>query len=208
MRAGGRVKRANRAKTECISLEEAENNSFTWEFSISWIFLLLRLHHKRMIEMITWGMSFIWQSWGTWSWLWYQLQRCEGLNLSAGQWRVFFCHKGRLQWDIFSCLPFIDICMSVTHKSICECSPPPFPPYHSLYSHLFYQHVTFLTCVTQLKLQHSLCFSPQLPSSRFCFVSWQHLNHCDVTGDQLTCPRVREGNLLWYSDISAVAGCA
>ncbi|TNN01646.1 uncharacterized protein LOC130535243 [Takifugu flavidus] len=35
--------------------------------------------------------------------------------------------------------------------------------------------------------------STPLPSSRFCFVSWQHLNHCDVTGDQLTCPRVREG---------------
>ncbi|KAK7882866.1 hypothetical protein WMY93_029040 [Mugilogobius chulae] len=32
-----------------------------------------------------------------------------------------------------------------------------------------------------------------LPSSRFQFVSWHRLEHCDVTGDQLTCPRVREG---------------
>uniref|UniRef100_A0A3B4ASB3 U2A'/phosphoprotein 32 family A C-terminal domain-containing protein n=1 Tax=Periophthalmus magnuspinnatus TaxID=409849 RepID=A0A3B4ASB3_9GOBI len=31
-----------------------------------------------------------------------------------------------------------------------------------------------------------------LPSSRFQFVSWHHLEQCHVTGDQLTCPRVRE----------------
>ncbi|XP_068172647.1 uncharacterized protein [Antennarius striatus] len=35
--------------------------------------------------------------------------------------------------------------------------------------------------------------STPLPSSRFRFVSWHHLDQCDVTGDQLTCPRVREG---------------
>ncbi|XP_033970358.1 uncharacterized protein LOC117469968 [Trematomus bernacchii] len=28
-----------------------------------------------------------------------------------------------------------------------------------------------------------------LPSSRFRFVSWHRLEQCDVTGDQLTCPR-------------------
>ncbi|KAK5929038.1 hypothetical protein CgunFtcFv8_010307 [Champsocephalus gunnari] len=28
-----------------------------------------------------------------------------------------------------------------------------------------------------------------LPSSRFRFVSWRRLEQCDVTGDQLTCPR-------------------
>ncbi|XP_038549745.1 uncharacterized protein LOC119883255 [Micropterus salmoides] len=33
----------------------------------------------------------------------------------------------------------------------------------------------------------------RLPSSRFRFVSWHRLEQCDVTGDQLTCPRVREG---------------
>ncbi|XP_024863353.1 uncharacterized protein LOC108240471 isoform X2 [Kryptolebias marmoratus] len=32
-----------------------------------------------------------------------------------------------------------------------------------------------------------------LPSSRFRFVSWHRLEQCNVTGDQLTCPRVREG---------------
>ncbi|XP_077579010.1 uncharacterized protein LOC144200638 [Stigmatopora nigra] len=32
-----------------------------------------------------------------------------------------------------------------------------------------------------------------LPSSRFRFSSWHHLPQCDLTGDQLTCPRVREG---------------
>ncbi|KAJ0063869.1 hypothetical protein NL108_012862, partial [Boleophthalmus pectinirostris] len=32
-----------------------------------------------------------------------------------------------------------------------------------------------------------------LPSSRFQFVSWHRLEQCHVTGDQLTCPRVREG---------------
>uniref|UniRef100_A0A3B3D3Q7 U2A'/phosphoprotein 32 family A C-terminal domain-containing protein n=1 Tax=Oryzias melastigma TaxID=30732 RepID=A0A3B3D3Q7_ORYME len=31
-----------------------------------------------------------------------------------------------------------------------------------------------------------------LPSSRFRFVSWHRLEQCDVTGDQLACPRVRE----------------
>ncbi|CAK6965201.1 uncharacterized protein LOC125888695 [Scomber scombrus] len=35
--------------------------------------------------------------------------------------------------------------------------------------------------------------STPLPSSRFRFVSWHRLEECDVTGDQLTCPRVREG---------------
>ncbi|XP_061924673.1 uncharacterized protein LOC133663951 [Entelurus aequoreus] len=35
--------------------------------------------------------------------------------------------------------------------------------------------------------------STPLPSSRFRFVSWHHLAHCHLTGDQLTCPRVREG---------------
>uniref|UniRef100_A0A665W258 Uncharacterized protein n=1 Tax=Echeneis naucrates TaxID=173247 RepID=A0A665W258_ECHNA len=33
----------------------------------------------------------------------------------------------------------------------------------------------------------------QLPSNRFRFVSWHRLEHCEITGDQLTCPRVREG---------------
>ncbi|XP_034557139.1 uncharacterized protein LOC117825416 [Notolabrus celidotus] len=35
--------------------------------------------------------------------------------------------------------------------------------------------------------------STPLPSSRYRFVSWHRLEQCDVTGDQLTCPRVREG---------------
>uniref|UniRef100_A0A3B5KSZ1 Uncharacterized protein n=1 Tax=Xiphophorus couchianus TaxID=32473 RepID=A0A3B5KSZ1_9TELE len=35
--------------------------------------------------------------------------------------------------------------------------------------------------------------SSGLPSSRFQFVPWHRLEQCEVTGDQLTCPRVREG---------------
>nr|XP_057935519.1 uncharacterized protein LOC131134358 [Doryrhamphus excisus] len=35
--------------------------------------------------------------------------------------------------------------------------------------------------------------STPLPSSRFRFVSWHRLPQCDLTGDQLSCPRVREG---------------
>ncbi|XP_029374219.1 uncharacterized protein LOC115053552 [Echeneis naucrates] len=35
--------------------------------------------------------------------------------------------------------------------------------------------------------------STPLPSNRFRFVSWHRLEHCEITGDQLTCPRVREG---------------
>ncbi|XP_019720505.1 uncharacterized protein LOC109512875 [Hippocampus comes] len=35
--------------------------------------------------------------------------------------------------------------------------------------------------------------STPLPSNRFRFASWHHLPQCDLTGDQLTCPRVREG---------------
>ncbi|KAM8768514.1 uncharacterized protein AB9X84_022644 [Acanthopagrus schlegelii] len=49
---------------------------------------------------------------------------------------------------------------------------------------------------TPLSVDHSpdsgLVATP-LPSSRFRFVSWHRLEQCDVTGDQLTCPRVREG---------------
>lgn len=141
--------------------------------------------------MITKGTSFISQSWGTCSWLWCHLQRCEGLNLSTGQWRVFVSQRETsvrhilmltLHWHLYVCYTQIHMWML--------------------------SHVWLVLHCNQLKLQRSLCFSPQLPSSRFCFVSWQHLNHCDVTGDQLTCPRVREGDLLWYSDINAVAGCA
>lgn len=44
--------------------------------------------------------------------------------------------------------------------------------------------------------------SYQLPSSRFRFASWHRLQQCDVTGDQLTCPRVREG--LWYSKTTLI----
>nr|XP_020455942.1 uncharacterized protein LOC109960300 [Monopterus albus] len=38
-----------------------------------------------------------------------------------------------------------------------------------------------------------LFLSCQLPSDRFRFASWHRLEQCEVTGDQLTCPRVREG---------------
>uniref|UniRef100_A0A3P8TTQ4 U2A'/phosphoprotein 32 family A C-terminal domain-containing protein n=1 Tax=Amphiprion percula TaxID=161767 RepID=A0A3P8TTQ4_AMPPE len=48
-----------------------------------------------------------------------------------------------------------------------------------------------VTC-TPLSVDHSPD-SGLLPSSRFRFVSWHRLEQCDVTGDQLTCPRVREG---------------
>lgn len=99
---------------QCISLEEAENNSFTWE---SWIFLLLRLHHRRMIEMITRGTSFIWQSWGTCSWLWCHLQRCEGLNLSTGQCRVLVSQRETSVRHILMLTPHLNVhvCYSQIH---------------------------------------------------------------------------------------------
>ncbi|XP_069547400.1 leucine-rich repeat-containing protein 46 [Brachyistius frenatus] len=49
---------------------------------------------------------------------------------------------------------------------------------------------------TPLSVEHSPdsgLVSTPLPSNRFRFVSWHRLEQCDVTGDQLTCPRVREG---------------
>uniref|UniRef100_A0A671YCV2 Uncharacterized LOC115596727 n=1 Tax=Sparus aurata TaxID=8175 RepID=A0A671YCV2_SPAAU len=49
---------------------------------------------------------------------------------------------------------------------------------------------------TPLSVDHSPdsgLVSTPLPSSRFRFVSWHRLEQCEVTGDQLTCPRVREG---------------
>uniref|UniRef100_A0A8C7YA94 Uncharacterized protein n=1 Tax=Oryzias sinensis TaxID=183150 RepID=A0A8C7YA94_9TELE len=49
---------------------------------------------------------------------------------------------------------------------------------------------------TPLSVDHSPdsgLVSTPLPSSRFRFVSWHRLEQCDVTGDQLACPRVREG---------------
>ncbi|XP_076853536.1 uncharacterized protein LOC143508793 isoform X2 [Brachyhypopomus gauderio] len=33
----------------------------------------------------------------------------------------------------------------------------------------------------------------ELPSNRFRFISWHHLEEHDIRGDQLACPRVREG---------------
>ncbi|XP_014853600.1 uncharacterized protein LOC106962831 isoform X3 [Poecilia latipinna] len=49
---------------------------------------------------------------------------------------------------------------------------------------------------TPLSVDHSPdsgLVSTPLPSSRFQFVPWHRLEQCEVTGDQLTCPRVREG---------------
>ncbi|CAG6005433.1 unnamed protein product [Menidia menidia] len=49
---------------------------------------------------------------------------------------------------------------------------------------------------TPLSVDHSPdsgLVSTPLPSSRCRFVSWYRLDQCDVTGDQLSCPRVREG---------------
>uniref|UniRef100_A0A096LX62 U2A'/phosphoprotein 32 family A C-terminal domain-containing protein n=1 Tax=Poecilia formosa TaxID=48698 RepID=A0A096LX62_POEFO len=48
---------------------------------------------------------------------------------------------------------------------------------------------------TPLSVDHSPdsgLVSTPLPSSRFQFVPWHRLEQCEVTGDQLTCPRVRE----------------
>nr|XP_029512609.1 uncharacterized protein LOC115127109 [Oncorhynchus nerka] len=57
-----------------------------------------------------------------------------------------------------------------------------------------------LRCVVSLSTSSSVPQSPDsgivktpLPSSRFRFVSWQRLEESDVKGDQLSCPRVREG---------------
>uniref|UniRef100_A0A8C1VE96 U2A'/phosphoprotein 32 family A C-terminal domain-containing protein n=1 Tax=Cyprinus carpio TaxID=7962 RepID=A0A8C1VE96_CYPCA len=61
-----------------------------------------------------------------------------------------------------------------------------FPKSHSHYSELSDTHTPF-----------SVELTPDsgivLPSSRFRFVSWHWLEEHDVRGDQLACPRVREG---------------
>lgn len=49
------------------------------------------------------------------------------------------------------------------------------------------------TAFRNLWAEPDLLSAPQLPSGRFRFASWQHLQLCDVTGDQLSCPRVRKG---------------
>ncbi|XP_072551939.1 uncharacterized protein [Salminus brasiliensis] len=49
---------------------------------------------------------------------------------------------------------------------------------------------------TPLSVEHtpdSGIVATPLPSSRFRFTSWHRLEEHDVRGDQLTCPRVREG---------------
>ncbi|XP_029629896.1 uncharacterized protein LOC115206859 [Salmo trutta] len=65
-----------------------------------------------------------------------------------------------------------------------------FPKSHSSqYSEISVTH-------TQLSVDQSpdsgIVTTP-LPSSRFRFASWQRLEESDVRGDQLSCPRVREG---------------
>ncbi|KAL7870771.1 hypothetical protein SRHO_G00082680 [Serrasalmus rhombeus] len=65
-----------------------------------------------------------------------------------------------------------------------------FPKSHSShYSELSDTH-------TPLSVEHtpdSGIVATPLPSSRFRFTSWHRLEEHDVRGDQLTCPRVREG---------------
>ncbi|CAL8335364.1 unnamed protein product [Boreogadus saida] len=65
-----------------------------------------------------------------------------------------------------------------------------FPKSHSSqYSDLSVKH-------TPPSVEHSPdsgVVSTPLPSSRFRFVSWHRLEQSDVRGNQLTCPRVREG---------------
>ncbi|KAF4072040.1 hypothetical protein AMELA_G00269820 [Ameiurus melas] len=65
-----------------------------------------------------------------------------------------------------------------------------FPKSHSShYSELSYTH-------TPLSVEHTTdsgIVATPLPSSRFRFTSWHEIKETDVRGDQLSCPRVREG---------------
>ncbi|CAJ1065735.1 uncharacterized protein LOC117825416 [Xyrichtys novacula] len=65
-----------------------------------------------------------------------------------------------------------------------------FPKSHS--SHCSDPRVTRSPLSVDQSSDSGLVSTP-LPSCRFRFVSWHCLEQCDVTGDQLTCPRVREG---------------
>uniref|UniRef100_A0A3Q1HIR7 U2A'/phosphoprotein 32 family A C-terminal domain-containing protein n=1 Tax=Anabas testudineus TaxID=64144 RepID=A0A3Q1HIR7_ANATE len=47
--------------------------------------------------------------------------------------------------------------------------------------------------VSLMKCSNNCELIMDLPSNRFRFLSWHRLEQCEVTGDQLTCPRVREG---------------
>ncbi|KAL0973455.1 hypothetical protein UPYG_G00203860 [Umbra pygmaea] len=65
-----------------------------------------------------------------------------------------------------------------------------FPKSHSSqYSDL---SVTHTPLSVDLSPDSGIVTTP-LPSSRFRFTSWQDLEQSDVRGDQLSCPRVREG---------------
>uniref|UniRef100_A0A671LN74 Uncharacterized protein n=1 Tax=Sinocyclocheilus anshuiensis TaxID=1608454 RepID=A0A671LN74_9TELE len=64
-----------------------------------------------------------------------------------------------------------------------------FPKSHSHYSELSDTHTPFSV---ELTPDSGIVATP-LPSSRFRFASWHWLEEHDVRGDQLACPRVREG---------------
>ena len=75
------------------------------------------------------------------------------------------------------------------------------------YDYIQGKDVTHLLCLQHYTEWSCSPLSPiKLPSSRFRFVSWHRLEQCDVTGDQLTCPRVREG-LDRYVKTTAVTFC-
>ncbi|KAM8903836.1 uncharacterized protein AB9W97_007774 isoform 3-T3 [Spinachia spinachia] len=89
-----------------------------------------------------------------------------------------------------SCLtPFLSLSLSLSSSGVNTLSGS-FPKSHSS------QYSEFGATHTPLSVDQSPdsgLVSTPLPSRRFRFVSWNGLEQCDVTGDQLTCPRVREG---------------
>uniref|UniRef100_A0A671KSK4 U2A'/phosphoprotein 32 family A C-terminal domain-containing protein n=1 Tax=Sinocyclocheilus anshuiensis TaxID=1608454 RepID=A0A671KSK4_9TELE len=76
--------------------------------------------------------------------------------------------------------------LSRSSSSGVNTSSESFPKSHSHYSELSDTHTPF-------SVEPTPDSGIVLPSSRFRFASWHWLEEHDVCGDQLTCPRVREG---------------
>lgn len=184
------VKRSNRAKTECTSLEEAENNSFIFQHLLDlppaeaasqendWDDHErneLYLTKLRDLLLALMPPAEMWRTKPV-----YRTVTCA--CVTNGDFSETYSHA-------YSSLTFVCLLLTYPHMNVVLHSPPD----HSLYSHLFYQYVTCLTCVRLYSAKTTtftlLFSSASLKSLLLCVMAtsqplWCHRGSADMSQGQ------------------------